>query len=942
MVANAPTFRKEVQGLRALAVGLVLFFHIWPSFLPGGYVGVDVFFVISGFLITSILLREFERDGSISLLKFYVRRARRLLPAAFFVLLISFAFSVWLLPAAVWVPFRAEFIAATLYVENWFLAFQSVDYLAAENEPSPVQHYWSLSIEEQFYLVWPFLVLACLARSAGKRSLLLGVIIVAVLVSAVMGVLAGGQGDPSAYFTTHTRVWQLGCGALLAALPERRWGVGEVVAGLALILFSASQFSGDTVYPGYAAILPTLGAMLAIGGGRFFLDSNLTAWLGSRVATWLGDISYSLYLWHWPIILLTKDVWNIDNFGIWDGIAVLVVSVLLAHLTKVWIEDRFRMVRTGRDAAVLSRYAVATVAFASIFFFAGMRTGQELTIPVDDDSYPGATAFLSDRELPQVPFMPTPFEAGKDLASAYAQGCIQGGRNADVSACTYGNPHAPVRIAVVGDSHAVHWLPAFERLAEHYNVYIEGLTKTSCSPAGVDVYARTSDGPYSSCTEWSEHVKRHVKDGRFDYLVLSQSPKHRLFDLRDQPPARSAAPLAAALAKTWEDVARRIPTYIIRPTPWQPTAVPGCAAASDPPFSECTAGPEETLEGDALTQLAELIPATLLDFTDLLCRDGACPAVIGNVFVYRDAHHLTRTFNRTLAEPLIMRAGWTFERHEERAKELGFDGVRPHPVVAAKDRPAPISEGCVRSSRVDSVRSCDFGVEGGQVQVAIVGDATGANLLPGLQGAAEKFDWQIRTFFKDSCVFGKTAVHHRLLKGPYTGCVEWSQRVVSALKRDMPDIILVAQSPMYRLPQHSHPSESGSVLAQSVSTELEPFVQAGVQVVAFTGLPWFPVDQALCALDNGAEACTFPAEEVIPPGLLDHLWKYSPAVVKVDMSGLFCPSGYCPPIIGETFVYRDSHQPTATFMERSQGWLVEHLSNLLSGSRTASQDGANL
>lgn len=932
MVASTPTFRKEVQGLRAVAVGLVLFFHIWPSLLPGGYVGVDVFFVISGFLITSLLLREYDRDGSISLLRFYVRRARRLLPAAFFVLLISFMVSVWLLPAAVWVPFRAEFIAATLYVENWFLAFQSVDYLAAESEPSPVQHYWSLSIEEQFYLVWPFLVLACLARSAGRRSSLQVVIIVAVLVSAVMGVLAARQGDPSAYFTTHTRVWQLGCGALLAALPERRWGVGEIVAGLALILFSASQFSGDTSYPGYAAIVPTLGAMLVIGGGRSFLDSNLTGWLGSRAATWVGDISYSLYLWHWPVVVLAKHVWNIDKFGAWDGIAALATSVLLAHLTKIWVEDRFRIVRSGRDAFVLSRYVGASVAFASVFFFVGMRAGAgpEVMLPVDDDNYPGATAFLLNRELPQVPLRPTPFEAGKDLATAYAQGCIQGGRRADVSVCAYGNPRAPVRIAVVGDSHAVHWLPAFEWLAEHYNVYVEGLTKTSCSPAGVDVYARTSDGPYSSCTQWSEDVKSYIKDGRFNYLVLSQSPKHRLFELRDQPPARSAAPLAAALARTWEDIARTTPTYIIRPTPWQPTAVPGCAAGTESPFTECTAGPEETLENDALTRLAEMIPATLLDFTDLLCRDGVCPAVIGNVFVYRDAHHLTRTFNRTLAEPLLNRAGWTFERHEERAKKLGFDGVLPHPAVAVKDRPASISDGCVRSSRVDSVKSCTFGVDGGQVRVAIVGDATGANLIPGLEGAAEEFGWEIRTFFKDSCVFGRAAVHHRLLKGPYTGCVDWSQRVVSALKRDMPDIILVAQSPMYRLPEHSHPSESGAVLAQSISTELEPFIEAGVRVVAFTGLPWFPTDQTLCALDNGAVACTFPAEEVTPLGLLDHLAEHSPAVIGVNLSELFCPSGSCPPILGEVFVYRDSHQPTATFMEGSQGWFVEHLGNVLS------------
>lgn len=928
-----------MQGLRAIAVALVLLFHVWPGVIPGGYVGVDVFFVISGYLITSLLLREVEKTGTISIGQFYARRARRLLPAALTVVGVSFFASVLAFPQVVWQSFLSEFVASAVYVENWLLAAKSVDYLAAEGAVSPVQHYWSLAIEEQYYLLWPLVVLAFTGRGWSARPLMAAVVVV-IGCSFAAGVAGGLRGDPSAYFTTHTRVWQLACGALLAVRPPLRAGVGELLLGLGLILYSALSFSGDTSYPGFAAVVPTLGSMLAIAGGRSYLESRTTSWLGSPIATYVGDISYSLYLWHWPVIVIARHVAGDSSGGLVFDVGLVLASLLLAHLSKVYIEDKFRRSGQGTNAVVIVRYAAASLALAGGIFAFGLRGSEPATaeLALDDSEYPGAAAVFRNLVLPPAPFKPSLLSAGKDVAAAYKQGCIQGGRGNEVKACAYGNPNASVRVAVVGDSHAVHWLPAFERLAESFDVYVEGLTKTSCSPAGVDVYARTADGPYTACTLWSRNVVDYVSSGDFDHIVISQSPKHRLYDLRDQPPIASAEPLAEALASLWGQVARDTSLYIIRPTPWQPTVVPVCAAENQFPFDGCTGEPSSVFEEDALVKLASLIPAKILDFSDLLCVAGKCPAVIGNVFVYRDAHHLTGTFSRTLAEPLVLRAGWEFDARKEQSAAFNFEGVRPHPADAADDRPLAIADGCIRSARVESIRSCTYGSDSGHLNIAIVGDATGANLVPGLDRIAKKNDWSIKTYFKDSCMFGGSAVYHRLLKAPYTGCVSWSRRVAQALEREPPDVLIFAQSPMYRLPQHKHPSESAKPLAHSLVEELDPLIDAGVKIVAVTGLPWFPVDVPRCALDKGVDGCVYALGEVRMRGPLDFVGGIAPDVATLDLSELFCPGGTCRPVIDGILVYRDSHQPTSTFIESSVERLEHGLYEVGVGARAIVAD----
>jgi len=367
---------REIQGLRAVAVLLVVLFHLWPGRLPGGYVGVDVFFVISGFLITSLLLREVERTGSVSLTRFWARRMRRLLPASYLVLTVSAAAVLLLEPRLVWHQFFGEILAAGLYVENWALALNSVNYLAAQNTPSPAQHYWTLSAEEQFYLVWPLLVLIALwlaARwSRGRLPTLFAVLAVGTLASLGYSLWITAH-DPSwAYFVTTARAWEFGAGALLAFAPAVPWrpAVRSAIgwAALVALLASALVFDAKTPMPGKAAVLVVAASAAVIWVGDPPLRWSHSRLLTLRPAEWLGDISYSIYLWHWPLIILLPAAIG-HPLTLVDRGSILMATIGLSALTKKWVEDPVRAARhlgLGRSGATFAYAAAAAVLLTAL------------------------------------------------------------------------------------------------------------------------------------------------------------------------------------------------------------------------------------------------------------------------------------------------------------------------------------------------------------------------------------------------------------------------------------------------------------------------------------------------------------------------------------------------------------------------------------------------
>jgi peptidoglycan/LPS O-acetylase OafA/YrhL len=667
--ATSSRFIPHVQGLRAIAVLFVVLYHFWPGRFPGGYVGVDVFFVISGFLITAHLTRELMQTGTVRLTQFWARRARRLLPASLLVLLFCavVAGSPYLMPLSALPNEVSEIIAATFYVENWYLAFTSADYLNHSGDPTTVQHYWSLSLEEQFYVLWPLILLfaAWLGvkhfRATRRRAVLvaLGVVTAASFVFCVVFTLT----DPApAYFVTFTRMWQFGVGAFVALIPLLRvrhplisfvLGWGGVLTLLAVLF----RFDGQTPFPGYAALAPTLGAAAIIAA------SNTDRWwyptrvLALRPAQFVGDISYSLYLWHWPLIIIAPSVpfWGLT---IYHRVALLALCFVLAWLTKRFVEDPVRSWRvlTSRPSRVTlwaslgAMVLVAGVAGGAWAVNApayrqGVQAIEDLR--ADPPDCFGAAAVLEEGcadAAPSDSILPAPGFAGVDRP---ADGqCFVQLNDARPVSCEFGSDaeDAPT-VALVGDSHAFQLLSTFQRMADDNGwrliTYFKGACPWNTTPLA------TPGAFGAACSEWREGVTTAMSEQQIDAVFTAA--------IATTPYASagfgsSAEAAVAGYREAWSQVLDRgIPVVTVVDNPVWETDPNKCLRTRDQ--AECDAGRGEVLVADdPLREAAEGMPGvTLLDFTDVFCDADRCRTVVGGANIYRDQDHLTVTFADTLA-----------------------------------------------------------------------------------------------------------------------------------------------------------------------------------------------------------------------------------------------------------------------------------------------------
>lgn len=670
--------RADIQALRAVAVLTVLIFHVWPAAMPGGYVGVDVFFVISGFLITGVLLKDLDRGG-LDFRRFYARRIRRLLPAASLTLIVTLVAAWLVLPGSAVRSLAWEVMASALYVVNWVFVSNSVDYLAGGAPPSAVTHFWSLSIEEQFYILWPLVIFGAglFARRAGMDAKLVSGWVLALMIVASLGwaIHLSFANPAPAYFMTTTRVWELGIGSMIAVvglkLPASRPGWSSLLAlcGLVAIIFSALMYDTTLPFPGYEALLPVLGAA-AVLVASVSPGSLLGRCFSLRPLQYIGNISYSLYLWHWPVVVLYPYIAgrNVEHFA--DVFTVVGVSMLFAHASKVWVEDRFRSPTSGASgsqagwatAPGIAVFSTGAVLAASLLVL-GSSTPRTTPVAVADENYPGAFAGHSPKEpVPVHPVRPDPNFGGDDRGPAYGGSpdsvrCIARWNQTELMACSYGASDARPHIVLVGDSHAVHWLPAFEELAKNASWRVTGLTKDSCAFTDVMLqYGRRGQPArdYTECAAWLEVAMARIMAESPDLVVISYSPRHRLAGLEHPGSQRRIAEGTRRLAGSLIDSGIKV--AVIKHTPWNQVEIPDCVAMNQADWSVCATDREKALEPAALGMAAEQNPEVmLLDFDETFCTDTTCPPVIGNVMVYRDSHHLSATFSRTMWKELYDR-----------------------------------------------------------------------------------------------------------------------------------------------------------------------------------------------------------------------------------------------------------------------------------------------
>ena len=673
--------RTDIQGLRAIAVSLVVVYHVLPSALSGGFVGVDVFFVISGFLITLHLMQQ-PPSGGRDLATFWGRRVRRLLPASLLVLSTTLVFSRIVAPEPQWGNTATQARAATLYAVNWVLANDSVDYLAAENAPSPVQHFWSLSVEEQFYFVWPILILGMVLlarrRTWNQDVSVLGGLAALVALSLGYSVYETATNPAAAYFVTPTRMWELGIGGLLATIVavRQRRGLPHLLAtgprivlgwvGLAAIAWTAVTYTSKTPFPGYLALLPVLGTALVIAAAAPAQRLSPGSLLAVRPAQWLGDVSYSVYLWHWPLIVLIPQARS-HNVDALDRVLAVALTLALAALTKTYVEDRFR---TSAWGIPLKKSFLLGVAGMAVVIAVTMVQDVEVDHRASDaraelakavsDGGPcfGAAALSRPADdCPKIAFdriVPAPADAATDKSDAYAD--ISGGKDCFSSLprypqtrCRFGDRSAPVQVALVGNSHAGQWLPALQQVARQRGWGITTYLSSQCAAAETlqrfDTLAMSE-----SCLRWVRRTTQAVADSKPDLVLYTNRISVGAVDKTYDESIPLYAEGMTKVLDVWKSA--DLPVLVLHDTPAPGGSIPDCLAAHPDDYQTCNGTRTDWVSPEPAKDAVEESDTDRIRFIDLndhVCRGSTCAAVNGGVVTYFDGSHLSATYARTLA-----------------------------------------------------------------------------------------------------------------------------------------------------------------------------------------------------------------------------------------------------------------------------------------------------
>ena len=600
----------QIQALRAVAAVLVVIYH--AKVTSGGYIGVDIFYVISGFLITGLLLRELDGTGSLALKAFYLRRVKRLLPASFFVLFVT-AIVAWIVyPTTLRHGLGKDIAAAGAYISNYLFALWQMDYQNLNATPPVVIHYWSLAVEEQFYLFWPFIILA-LYRYGARRAVFFGVVAITAA-SFLLSLFLTPREPIWSFYSLPTRAWELGVGALLLFIPKRiRFSSNYGWAALGLILFGTLTFTDKTPFPGTAALVPVIGTAFAIASLSNW-PSAMNRFGNLKIVQWLGEISYPLYLWHWPVLVIPSVAWG-RSLVAYELLICVLLTALLADLTHRFIEDPIRYSKPHPQLVIKSGAAATAASLivgAAIYFSFNDR--------IDLDN--GRSYSVS--ELIKRPVI-------------YDDNCHVNNGQTVSPECTYGDRGAKKKIVLFGDSHAAQWFPALERLANENNFELISLTKSACPGPAVE---KVDSGEYKNadCFAWRDNSLERIAKLK-PYAVIFSGFQH--FQVPDGYSSRREW-WQAGQKRTLNSL-RGNATHIvyITDTPHPKQDIPACLAGGV--ISDCD--DSERSEAISIPGLKAVNP------TPWLCSDK-CSSVINEQVAYRDGSHISIAMSESLAQPL--------------------------------------------------------------------------------------------------------------------------------------------------------------------------------------------------------------------------------------------------------------------------------------------------
>ncbi|MCW2830189.1 MAG: acyltransferase [Aeromicrobium sp.] len=660
------TLRLDIEGMRTIAVGSVLVAHAGIVPLAGGFVGVDVFFVLSGFLITGLLAREVSRTGRVRIGNFWARRMKRLLPASATVLAFSALVTYVYLPVTQREAFGGDIVSAALYVVNWRLADRGVDYLAEDIGQSPVQHYWSLAVEEQFYLVWPILMLAIgiIAAKRWKQGAFIALGLVTVA-SFVYSVQQTDSSPATAYFVSTTRVWELGIGALLALaatrveqLPSVLRAVGGWV-GIALIGYAVLFFDGSTTWPGVNALVPTVGAAMMIASGLGRTPGSPQRLLSLKPMVWIGGLSYSIYLWHWPL-LVAAQAEHPDLRVRWT-VLLMIASVIPAWLCHKLIENPVRFGEpfkpTGRALAMGGALTVVGLA-TGLILNASVSLGTVVD-EADPTEARGAAALLDPSNKGIVwsdvktvkKMLPLGVDAPDDRPAFYddGSGCQVEGGISEPKVCVSGDEDADRTVVIVGDSKMAQWQTVLSNIGKDEGFKLLQVTKSAC--AFTDTPVGRNNKVQQDCRDWGKAAVQDIIDAKPDLVINSQRALKALPEGKTRDADRTEEAMIAGVQSYWRQIeAADIPVAVLLDNP-SPTNSPvyECVATNAKDLTKCSFDKARGIGDSAAPVQRKAVEGVegvaVIDMTDVVCPDATrCSAVIGNVLVYRQGSHITETY----------------------------------------------------------------------------------------------------------------------------------------------------------------------------------------------------------------------------------------------------------------------------------------------------------
>lgn len=677
--------RSDIEGLRAIAVLAVLLFHAGVPRLEGGYIGVDVFFVLSGFLITSLLVRERETDGGISLGAFYARRARRILPVSSLVAVVTVLASwVWLEPLRLR-SLANDVIAVATFSSNFVFASRGADYLQSTLPPSPLQHFWSLAVEEQFYFVWPAVIALVCVGAASHVSIRRRVGILATVVSAAsfaMCMVLMNTSQPWAFFAPHTRAFELSIGALFAVLPVATSKPAKIFNGLSAwvgliaVCCCVVLFTETTKFPGPWALMPALGTALVLRGG------NIASWAPQSVLRltpfqWLGSRSYSAYLWHWPILIIAIPALERD-LTVYEGLLCIAAALMLSELSYRIVENPIRrnhQIR-GVRAAALAVSLVAIVGGAGVLAQNNPPNTSTGVIATTPTLVTTTSTNISSTTIPVAPQLPglsapiapivdamlatglpgniTPSLQGalSDMPLIYSNGCHVGFSSVTPKHCVFGNKESATVIGLYGDSHAAQWFPAFEKVAIKRNWKLITYTKRGCPPADISVYSKVLGKVYKECGPWRKNALAKMKEDGVSVVFVAHFD--RLLSATTRKPMWQ---------KEWREglqgtvdalEGQGIVPVLMQDTPYPGQDVPTCLSRNYTNVHRCTPGVTSAYRDDMQQMVADFDNAgeDTLWVQSWFCAVNGCPTVVGNIMVYRDDNHMSVTYASFIA-PLL-------------------------------------------------------------------------------------------------------------------------------------------------------------------------------------------------------------------------------------------------------------------------------------------------